>query len=144
MFFKKNWVVKSTFIQNFGRKIEGLFKDFKGKNQFFKDSISPQFDIKYSNKRYANLCTAVLSNFLVCKTTLFNWGYFIQGAFIFKEYHGKIFSKTYKDFSNFKDSSRTWCSFKDYSRPVRTMLKPCTSILIKFLLGLSILSPYSK
>ena len=28
-----------------------------------------------------NLCTAALSNFLVCKTMLFNRGYFIQGAF---------------------------------------------------------------
>ena len=28
-----------------------------------------------------NLCTAALSNFLVCKTILFNRGYFNQGAF---------------------------------------------------------------
>ena len=28
-----------------------------------------------------NLCTAALSNFLVCKTILFNRDYFIQGAF---------------------------------------------------------------
>ena len=38
---------------------------------------------------------------------------------IFKDYCGKIkdFSRTYKNFSNFNDSSRTWHFLKDYSRP---------------------------
>ena len=38
---------------------------------------------------------------------------------IFKDYCGKIkdFSRTYKNFSNFNVSSRTWHFLKDYSRP---------------------------
>ena len=43
---------------------------------------------------------------------------------IFKDFYGKFkdFSRISHNFSIFKDSSSTWCFFKDFSRPVRTML----------------------
>ena len=39
----------------------------------------------------------------------------------------KELSKIFKDYGGkFKDFSRTWCFFKDYLRPVRTMLSICS------------------
>ena len=50
-----------------------------------------------------NLCTATLSNFLVCKTMLFNRGYFIQLAFTIIQELFKDIQKFFKFQELFKD-----------------------------------------
>lgn len=85
---------------------------------------------KETRNTITNLCTAQLSNYLVCKTMLFNWGYFIQGAFTKLNIHYReknqgltVFSRTYKFQGH--SISRTLQGhdvfFKYYSRPVRTI-----------------------
>ena len=88
------WLVTQSFLPNkqgrkdcvtrlnivhmeFLGKIQDLFKD---QNHFFKDLFPHNLTQHEIQSNYI-LCTAVLSNFLVCKTMLFNRGYFIQGAF---------------------------------------------------------------
>ena len=74
-----------------------------------------------------NLCIAVISIIPLRKPC---WFFFKRRLFLFKElskifkdFCGKFkdFSRISNNFSSFKDFSSTWCFFKDFSRPVRTM-----------------------
>ena len=93
----------------------------KDKNHFFKDFNFPTIWHKITRNAITNnLCTAAHSIFLFAKQRfLTEVTLFKELSQIFKDYCGKIkdFSRTFKNFSNFKDYSRTWCFFKDYSRP---------------------------
>ena len=54
--------------------------EFLGENQG-PNSFFQGIRHKITRNAITNLCTAAISNFLLCKTMLFNRGYFIQGAF---------------------------------------------------------------
>ena len=52
-----------------------------GPNSFFQGLNFPTIRHLITRNTITNLCTAMLSRLLVCKTILFDRGYFIQGAF---------------------------------------------------------------
>ena len=53
----------------------------QGPNSFFQGLNFPTIRHKITRNAITNLCTKAISNFLLCKTMLFNRGYYIQGAF---------------------------------------------------------------
>ena len=101
------------------------FKDFSRSKIIFSGTYFPTIWHKITRN------TIVQLRF---QTFLFAKPWFLKEVTLFKElsqiskdYRGKIkdFSRRYKNIANFKDFSRTWYCFKDYSRPVQTVLYEC-------------------
>ena len=69
-------MVHTEVWKKHSRTFQGFFKD---QNHFFQRLNFPTIWHKITRNTARNLCTAVLSNFLLCKTVPFNRGYFIQG-----------------------------------------------------------------